>query len=195
MMDYSGFLFANRYHTSHGLGSHYRSHYICIDASPRGYSNGRGSANDDYGRLYPVEIQCSGIPCPPYKAYREVTCAQCSKNITLCPSYTVNATCFVSCPPGTYGDAMKNCQPCHPLCNQSEGCTGPGKAHCVRCAFVTVVDGGEKRCESSCPAGFLRTVNDTCVFSTLGMCMFVRSFTGDFFRWCLYPQAVDAGMV
>ena len=161
MMDYSGFLFANRYHTSSSLGNHYRSQYVCIDFTPQYYYNGRSNSDDNYGRLYPVEIKCSGIPCPPYRAHREVTCAQCSKNITYCPGYTVNGTCFVSCPPGTYGDAMKNCQPCHPLCNQSEGCTGPEKTHCDRCAFVTIVYHGERLCETTCPAGFLRTVNDT----------------------------------
>lgn len=160
VMEYSGFLFANRYNS-------YKGQYVCVDNSPQGYSNNRGSLNDNYGQLYPVEIQCSGLPCPPYKAYREVACAQCSKVVTLCPGYTMNGTCFISCPPGTYGDSMKTCQPCHPLCSQLEGCTGPGKVHCVRCAFVTVVDRNEMRCESSCPTGFLRTFNNTCVFSAL----------------------------
>jgi hypothetical protein len=167
MTDYSGFLFANRYHTSSSLGTNYRSEYVCIDFTPQYYHNGRGNSDDNYGQLYPVEIKCSGIPCPPYRNHREVTCAQCSKNITFCPGYTVNGTCFASCPPGTYGDAKKTCQPCHPLCNQSEGCTGPEKTHCDRCAFVTVVYYGQNRCDTSCPQGFLRTVNNTCIFSTL----------------------------
>ena len=169
-MDYSGFLFANRYHSSRSLGTHSRSQFVCIDFSPQGYQNGRGNSDDNYGQLYPVEIQCSGIPCPPYRNYREVTCAQCSKNITYCPGYMFNGICFMSCPPGTYVDSLKTCQPCHQLCNQSKGCTGPRQDECEDCAFATILYHGLKRCVKTCPDGFTRTSNNSCIFSTLGKC-------------------------
>ena len=44
----------------------------------QGYNNGRGTSNDNQARLYPVEIECGSLPCPPFTQDRELQCAQCS---------------------------------------------------------------------------------------------------------------------
>ena len=35
--------------------------------------------NNDGGLLYHVEASCNGLPCPPYVAEKELTCAVCTK--------------------------------------------------------------------------------------------------------------------
>ena len=69
--EYYGYLMAERFsHVS-------RSTYECVDSSPESVP---GSAGDrDGAQFYHVEATCSGLPCPPYGAGREVTCAVCTK--------------------------------------------------------------------------------------------------------------------
>lgn len=70
--EYQGYAFSNHYsHKSKGQ-------YVCVDKHPGRYNNGRSNSNDDQGRLFPVEVRCGTLPCPPYTDLREVKCAVCS---------------------------------------------------------------------------------------------------------------------
>ena len=51
--------------------------FICVDGDPE-YVAGSG-ANKDGALLYPVQGQCGSLPCGPYVAGREFTCAVCTK--------------------------------------------------------------------------------------------------------------------
>ena len=51
--------------------------FICVDEDAE-YVSGSG-ANKDGALLYPVEGQCGSLPCGPYVAGRELTCAVCTK--------------------------------------------------------------------------------------------------------------------
>ena len=69
--EYYGYLMAERY-SNEG-----RSTFECMDSSPESVP---GSAGDGDGALfYHTETTCTGLPCPPYVAGREVTCAVCTK--------------------------------------------------------------------------------------------------------------------
>ena len=71
-LEYSGYLM-----TTHYAAGHYRTTYECIDKEPEsvpGYNS-----NTDGALFYHVEATCNGIPCPPYDAQKELTCAVCTK--------------------------------------------------------------------------------------------------------------------
>ena len=51
--------------------------FICVDEDPE-YISGSG-ANKNGGLLYVVEGVCGSLPCGPYVAGRELTCAVCTK--------------------------------------------------------------------------------------------------------------------
>ena len=89
--EYTGYTFSSLYsHLSKG-------EYVCIDKQPEGYDNGRGNSNDNEGRLFPVEVRCGTLPCPPYTNQREVKCAMCSwigtadKRLQDCEVYLIEA--------------------------------------------------------------------------------------------------------
>ena len=67
--EYYGYLMANLYNT--------RTMFECVDNSPESVPG--SAANVDGSLFYHVEVKCSGIPCPPYDAQKEVTCAVCTK--------------------------------------------------------------------------------------------------------------------
>ncbi|XP_072021426.1 uncharacterized protein [Amphiura filiformis] len=70
--EYDGFLMTSSQ-------DHRRTEYLCVDSNPTPL---RGGVQDINGALlYPVEATCetSNIPCPPYVAGHELTCAVCSK--------------------------------------------------------------------------------------------------------------------
>ncbi|KAL5021524.1 hypothetical protein ScPMuIL_000679 [Solemya velum] len=54
-----------------------RTNYICVDRDPERIT-GKG-ANEDGSLLYPVEVSCGFLPCPPFVNGREVGCAVCTK--------------------------------------------------------------------------------------------------------------------
>ena len=70
---YKGYAFSHHYsHTSKGQ-------YVCVDEMPEGYDNALGGSSHSQAILYPVEVECGSLPCPPYHQNREVRCAQCIK--------------------------------------------------------------------------------------------------------------------
>ena len=69
--EYHGYLMT-AYH-----GDKHSSEFICVDDNPEYV---RGSKQDQDGALlYPVEGVCGSLPCLPYVAGRELTCAVCTK--------------------------------------------------------------------------------------------------------------------
>ena len=69
--EYYGYLMAERYiHNS-------RSTYECMDRSPESVPGSAGNING--ALFYHQEATCTGLPCPPYVAGREVTCAVCTQ--------------------------------------------------------------------------------------------------------------------
>ena len=70
--EYKGYLMAEKY-------DHHRSMYTCVDSYPD-YT--RGSHVDRNGALfYFVEGRCGSLPCKPYIAGRELTCAVCTRQV------------------------------------------------------------------------------------------------------------------
>ena len=55
----------------------YRSSFICVDRNQETVTGSQGHtpASD----LYHVEAHCSGMACPPYVNYKELTCVVCTK--------------------------------------------------------------------------------------------------------------------
>ena len=68
--EYYGYLMAERY-------AHARSTFDCMDSSPESIPGSAGSING--ALFYHQEATCTGLPCPPYVAGREVTCAVCTQ--------------------------------------------------------------------------------------------------------------------
>ena len=68
-MEYSGYLMASR-------RDQQRTEFECIDKDPESIA---GSSADTNGALfYHVEGKCTGLPCPPYDAEKELTCVVCT---------------------------------------------------------------------------------------------------------------------
>ena len=68
--EYYGYQMAAHY-------THVRSTFECIDSSPESIPGSAG--NIDGVLFFHTEATCTGLPCPPYVAGREVTCAVCTK--------------------------------------------------------------------------------------------------------------------
>ena len=72
--------FTEEYHgylmTAHH-GHRHSSEFICVDGNPE-YVHG-SKHNKNGALLYPVEGVCGSLPCGPYVAGRELTCAVCTK--------------------------------------------------------------------------------------------------------------------
>ena len=51
--------------------------YMCVDKAFR--SANRESKIEKGLLLYPVEVKCQSLPCPPFNATMDMTCAQCTK--------------------------------------------------------------------------------------------------------------------
>ena len=59
-------------------GSHHHSTYECVDKDPESVP-GLDANSGDSVHFYHVEPNCSGLPCSPYDAEKELTCAVCSQ--------------------------------------------------------------------------------------------------------------------
>ena len=69
--EYHGYLMAERHSHKHS------SDFVCVDGDPEYVRN--TFANKNGALLYPVEGVCGSLPCKPYVAGRELTCAVCTK--------------------------------------------------------------------------------------------------------------------
>ncbi|XP_067024550.1 collagen alpha-3(IV) chain-like [Acropora muricata] len=58
-------------------GEEHASEFICVDGNPEHVSG--SNQNKNGALLYPVEGVCGSLPCGPYVAGRELTCAVCTK--------------------------------------------------------------------------------------------------------------------
>ena len=68
--EYYGYLMTEYY-------THHRGSFDCVDKDPESVPGSAGNVND--GSFHHTETTCSGLPCPPYVAGREITCAVCTK--------------------------------------------------------------------------------------------------------------------
>ena len=68
--EYTGYLMT-------GHVSHRRSMFECIDKDPESVPGSVGSVNG--ALFYHTEATCTGLPCPPYDANKELTCVVCTK--------------------------------------------------------------------------------------------------------------------
>ncbi|XP_067024728.1 short-chain collagen C4-like [Acropora muricata] len=69
--EYHGYLMTSYY------GHKHSSEFVCVDGNPE-YVH--GSKRDNNGALlYPVEGVCGSLPCLPYVAGKELTCAVCTR--------------------------------------------------------------------------------------------------------------------
>ena len=67
--EYYGYLMAE-------AEGHYRSQYTCVDVSLTMVRSSNATATLSF---YPVELNCDALPCSPYDATKEITCAVCTK--------------------------------------------------------------------------------------------------------------------
>ena len=68
--EYYGYLMAN-------YNGYRRTMFECVDRYPQSIPGSR--ANTNGALFYHTEVQCNGIPCPPYDTQKEVTCVVCTK--------------------------------------------------------------------------------------------------------------------
>ena len=69
--EYHGYLMTEYYNHKK------QTDFICVDEDAE-YVNGT-QANKNGALLYPVQTRCDSLPCNPYVAGRELTCAVCTK--------------------------------------------------------------------------------------------------------------------
>ena len=69
--EYHGYLMTEYY------GHKHSREFICVDGNPEYVPGSQQSKNG--ALLYPVEGVCGSLPCLPYVAGRELTCAVCTK--------------------------------------------------------------------------------------------------------------------
>lgn len=148
--DYTGYGFASRY-----CCSYQKTNYICLDNKPQEYARRTGT-NYNQGIVWPMEASCGSLPCPPYSQNREVLCAQCSYQSTVCPHYLDGKDCVLECGSDKYADTSKRCRLCDSEC---VGCTGTGPSSCIKCAHYK--DDGQ--CLLKCPNGKVGNLTNDCV--------------------------------
>ena len=150
---YKGFVFSNYYSSQTGQ-------FVCVDEEPESLPNDRRSTDDNQGRLYPVEVKCGTLNCPPFTNDREVPCAQCSRLRDGCPFYLLDSgECLPTCPDTHFPDeAKKTCLKCHEECNM---CFGTKDSDCVKCRNAISSNG--RRCVAQCDEGFFKLSNGSCV--------------------------------
>lgn len=74
-MEYHGYIMSGDTTTN----QHHRLTYECVDVDAEAVP-GRGFNGDGVLNLiYPVEVTCDGIDCPPYSDGRELSCVVCTK--------------------------------------------------------------------------------------------------------------------
>jgi hypothetical protein len=69
--EYHGYLMSERHNHAHS------TQFICVDEYPETVPGTHSNLNG--ALLYPVEGVCGSLPCNPYVAGRELTCAVCTK--------------------------------------------------------------------------------------------------------------------
>ena len=69
-LEYTGYLMSQ--YKNHNTGT-----YECVDKDAESVPG--SGANTDGGVFHHVEASCNGLPCPPYVAEKELTCAVCTK--------------------------------------------------------------------------------------------------------------------
>ena len=69
-LEYSGYLMSNAIQNE-------RTMFECVDKNPESIPSSSGDV--DSALFYNVEAKCEGIPCGPYVAEKELTCAVCTK--------------------------------------------------------------------------------------------------------------------
>ena len=68
--EYHGYLMTS-------LGYQSKTEYMCVDKAFR--RTNRESKTDKGMLLYPVEIKCQSLPCPPFNATMDMMCVLCTK--------------------------------------------------------------------------------------------------------------------
>ena len=72
-VEYTGYLMTEYY-------THHRSTYECVDKDPESVPGLDAYSGGDTAHFYHVEPNyCSGLPCSPYNAEKELTCVVCSR--------------------------------------------------------------------------------------------------------------------
>ena len=69
-LEYTGYLMTE--HKDHNTAT-----YECVDKDAESVPGSH--ASNDGGLFFTVEASCNGLPCPPYIAEKELTCAVCTK--------------------------------------------------------------------------------------------------------------------
>ena len=69
--EYQGYLMS-----THDASPHYRTMYECVDENPETISG--TAADTECAVFYHVEATCTGLPCGPYVAEKELTCVVCT---------------------------------------------------------------------------------------------------------------------
>ena len=64
---------ANYYDTRNNR--HHKTEFICVE---RHAERGSGPADRNQAYVYPTEVACGDLPCPPYTGNRELSCVVCS---------------------------------------------------------------------------------------------------------------------
>ena len=146
---YTGYGFASRHH-----GSSRKTSFICVDDRPEAYARRAGTDYNE-GVVWPMEISCGTLACPPYTSGREVQCAQCSYR-SSCPHVMDGRDCLSECPADKYVDSSMRCRLCHVDC---EGCTGAGPSNCIQCRHYK----HEARCVAQCPEGKVANLSNDCI--------------------------------
>ena len=148
--DYTGYGFASR----HG-SSYQKTNYFCLDSKPQEYSRRTGT-NYNHGIVWPMEAACGTLPCPPYTQNREILCAQCSYQSSVCPHYVDGQDCVIDCGVSKYADSSKRCRLCDSECI---GCNGTGPFQCTQCAHYKY----SGQCVLDCPKGTIANSTNDCI--------------------------------
>ena len=173
--DYVGYIFSN-------ADGEEKGEFVCVVRNPEGYDNGLGTRQNSQAKLYPVEADCSNLPCPPYTSHREILCVRCSKMVlSPCLTFLDDGACLTECPRGKFGDTERVCQHCHEEC--LEGCFGPSALNCSgNCRHARFGD----ECVRKCPETTYENETSHClplsgIFLIQYFCY--AHFLCDPFRW------------
>ncbi|EGD73449.1 laminin alpha 5 chain [Salpingoeca rosetta] len=134
--------------------------YVCLSTCPPLYHATRMTLLTEQPNAEVVVVEDAAV-CQPCSTQCEFGCdgPTTSDCVGGCVAASYNGRCVPACPTHTYRDG-ELCIDCHPNCNHTQGCYGPGRDQCFDCRQEGVSLNGD--CLSACPTGYFADEDRVC---------------------------------
>ena len=136
--------------------------YTCLAECPsKHYEAVQDLSVPDSGNATAMRVIAGAAVCTPCSSRCAFACdgPAATDCVGGCAGADYEGLCVDVCPSHTYLDNA-SCRRCHPNCNHTRGCSGPGRDQCIECRDDGVSLGQE--CLSACPSGYFADEDRVC---------------------------------